>query len=231
MKNFKLLSFIILQLFFFQTITAQSTVVLKDGRSGAAQPGATTQQVETKQENNTNIYDPNFSDQDVPGQRANQNADKPDWVFPDDLEVLVDELSATATPQEVVDRINMLEEKIQTLVQYNEQLRLENRTIKKSLDNCCSANSTLTPADAYILQNAPNPFNEASAINYFIPENADARIEVSSVKGEMIRSFDLRQGGFGMVEMDGKALQTGTYIYSLFVDGEFVDSKVMVITQ
>ena len=231
MKNIKLLSFIILQLFFFQTITAQSNVVLKYGRSDAAQPGAAVQQVEAKKQNNASIYDPNFSDQDVPDQRIQQNAEKPDWVFPDDLEVMVDELGANASPKEVIDRINQLEEEIQLLVLYNEQLRLENRIIKKSLDNCCSANSNLTPADAYILQNAPNPFNETSAINYFIPENATARIEISNVKGDMIRSFDLGQGGFGTVEMDGKALQTGTYIYSLYVDGEFVDSKVMIITQ
>ncbi|MFT4770803.1 MAG: hypothetical protein ACJAZC_002167 [Cryomorphaceae bacterium] len=37
------------------------------------------------------------------------------------------------------------------------------------------------------------------------------------------------QGGANQVELQTQGLASGTYLYSLFVDGKFIDTKKMVI--
>jgi len=231
MKNIKFLSVIIIQLFFFQVAIGQSG--LDNGRKDGAQPSQVKQDVEeVKKPTDRVITNGNgFSDADVPGAYLGQQ--QSDWVYPNDLDDKVEELYASASPHEVAARINALEKQLQEIIQYNEQLRLENQAIKKSLNNCCSANAnSLKASDAYILQNAPNPFRSVSEISYFIPSDVEgARIDVNSVTGELIHSFKIDQPGFGTVNLKGDILQTGTYVYTLHIANEPIDSKIMVITQ
>ena len=233
MKNIKFLSVIIIQLFFFQVAIGQSG--LDNGRENGAQPSDVKEEIEkTNKPTDRVITNGNgiFSDADIPGAYLGQQQQS-DWVYPSDLDDKVEELYASASPQEVAARINALEKQLQEIIQYNEQLRLENQAIKKSLNNCCSANAnTLKASDAYILQNAPNPFRSASEISYFIPADVEgARIDVNSVTGELIHSFEIAQPGFGTVNLKGDILQTGTYVYTLHIANEPIDSKIMVITQ
>jgi len=82
-----------------------------------------------------------------------------------------------------------------------------------------------------LYQNSPNPFNENTTIRYYLCENANSsKIFVFDLQGTMVRSFGLTGHGEGEVIMHGSDLKPGMYIYSLFVDGQEVDTKRMLLT-
>jgi hypothetical protein len=115
-----------------------------------------------------------------------------------------------------------------------EELEMKINAINKSLQLCCRGASFLVEKKnpPYLLQNAPNPFNELSKIQYFVPEEAfDATIQIRDLKGTVIQSFDLNEKGFGLIEVGQETLNSGSYIYTLKVDGQLVDSKIMILTK
>jgi hypothetical protein len=84
---------------------------------------------------------------------------------------------------------------------------------------------------AYIRQNAPNPFLQNTAIQYYVPSSAkQAQLLVYSIDGRQLKSFSLNNG-MNQVTIDGGSLSSGQYVYSLLVDGKKVDSKKMVLTK
>ncbi len=221
---------ILLSVFALQTASAQIESALNNGRTTAATP---VDQAAT--ENNNPVGDVfNGSDQDVPGQvNEQQTVIEEDWMYPIDLDVLRDELFASSTPQQVAERINILTQQVQALTESNEELRRQNELIRASLNNCCSASAQgLTAEDAYLLQNAPNPFSEATEIRFYVPEGMQqVRLEVTDLIGTTIKSYEVDATGMNTIELDRAALAEGTYIYTLHVDGKIVDSRIMVLTR
>lgn len=174
----------------------------------------------------------NGSDEDVPGARPAYNPGSvvSEWVLPNDLDALQSEVGAQP---ELASRLAQLEEQVKTLALYNEQLRLENRTVKNSLGNCCLEDAQ-KPAhgSAYLLQNAPNPFNQVSEVLFFLPKDVqNARLEIKDVNGRFIKSYNIDKAGMGSVSLEAQALKAGAYIYSLYVGNDIIDSKVMIVTQ
>lgn len=85
-------------------------------------------------------------------------------------------------------------------------------------------------ATATLLQNTPNPFTTVTAIDYRIPKNARAaELRISDATGKTLRIQDIDQRGDVQTILDAAALSPGTYIYSLWVDGELIGSKKMVV--
>ncbi|MEO1624978.1 MAG: T9SS type A sorting domain-containing protein, partial [Bacteroidota bacterium] len=225
-KNIKFLAFAFLAVLLAQPVIGQNSVD-ENGRL----PGFTRAAVEVEVDDKAKtraVY--GNDDADIPGSYPKIiNGENPDLNFPADFDALADEVNAS----QVDARISELETELQRLMGYNEQLRLENRAIKKSLNNCCSSTLPgLAIEDAYLLQNAPNPFKQTTVVNYFIPENATgARLDIRDVKGELIETINIQNGGFGNIDLAAETLQAGTYVYSLYIGEEIIDSKVMIITQ
>lgn len=230
MKKIKFLSIICFQVLLIQFAVGQTTATDDNGRPLGTMP-ATVVQEEKPVLHDPSALNKNGSDLDIPGD-YNRGEDQ-DILFPSDFNNLMDEMYASASPQEVARRINRLESQMRELIQLNEQLQQENRAMFQSLSNCCSANSmNLRASDAYLLQNAPNPFNASSEINYFLPNDVvDARIEIRDVKGELIETHNLQEGGFGKLDVKAAKLSSGTFIYSLHIGSDMLDSKVMIITK
>ncbi|MEO0778222.1 MAG: T9SS type A sorting domain-containing protein [Bacteroidota bacterium] len=225
MKKINCFVIVLLQVFAFQAV-GQS--VLNDGRDVSLAPS-------TPVVAETNVIGDqmrNGSDMDVPGE-APVNVAKEDMYYPVDIEILREELDAGATAPQVIDQINGLTNQVEALVQANEQLREENRLIRKSLSACCSSgNMGLSANDAYLVQNAPNPFTQFSEIRYFVPEGVGvAELEIRDVKGELVQSYPLEVTGYGKVNIGDNLFQTGTYVYSLNIGGKVIDSKVMILTK
>jgi trimeric autotransporter adhesin len=85
---------------------------------------------------------------------------------------------------------------------------------------------------ARLEQNAPNPFSEHTWIRYHLPEGAaNARIILTDLAGNRVMSYDLPGDGAGQLMISGGALRSGTYIYTLLVNGEVKDSKRLVLLQ
>ena len=200
--------------------------VLDNGRATKSQPQAVEEEAATR----TSTDQFTGSDQDVPGQWA-QAEETEDIVFPADLAELREELNASASPRQVIERVNAMTDKVEALIVANEELRRENEVIRKSLQQCCSS-SNLEAEDAYLLQNSPNPVVDQSQIRYYVPENmANARVEIADLKGIVLQKYELEQFGLNQVNVDTQSLGTGNYIYTLYVDGKIVDSRIMIVTK
>lgn len=85
--------------------------------------------------------------------------------------------------------------------------------------------------NAKLYQNEPNPASENTKIRYYV-QNSSAKvsIEVRAQSGQVVKTFSGFRGDNGQVVVSAGSLETGTYSYTLIVDGERVDSKLMIIT-
>jgi hypothetical protein len=81
-------------------------------------------------------------------------------------------------------------------------------------------------------QNVPNPFAESTVITYNIPENTGfAQIIFYNSNGQLIKAVDLNQRGTGQLNVFANDLSSGTYTYTLIVDGKSIDTKRMIKTK
>ena len=82
-----------------------------------------------------------------------------------------------------------------------------------------------------LFQNIPNPFKNSTIISYYLPKAAhDATIQIFDLTGKQVKAFTLQGEGFGQVEFNND-INSGTYVYSLIIDGKLIDSKEMVIVK
>ncbi|RMF29553.1 MAG: hypothetical protein D6765_04345, partial [Bacteroidetes bacterium] len=86
------------------------------------------------------------------------------------------------------------------------------------------------PVELY--QNRPNPFDEATVISYFVHKPlaaAQGRIVVTDLEGRVVKEIPapLKEGLNEVLYFHGYNA-TGTFVYSLLVDGQVLDSKTMV---
>jgi hypothetical protein len=83
---------------------------------------------------------------------------------------------------------------------------------------------------AELEQNQPNPFHENTTIKYYLPNSTErAAMAITDMNGTVLKTFTLSGKGFGQVLIGGGSLPIGTYIYTLTVNGEQVDSKRMML--
>jgi hypothetical protein len=116
---------------------------------------------------------------------------------------------------ELQNRLNQLELKLESLVK----------------GGISSSGSTML-SSAKLEQNIPNPFNQTTLINYYVPETAGhAFIKVTGVNGNAIKTIQLNGTGSGQVTLQTATLASGNYTYSLYVDGNLIDTKVMALAR
>lgn len=96
-----------------------------------------------------------------------------------------------------------------------------------------TTNITLEGTDATVLkQNAPNPFNEDTQIEYTLPRSSfnSAYIQISNMQGAVMRRVSLPlEAGPGVLNIKAKELAVGEYVYSLIIDGRVIDTKKMLL--
>lgn len=82
---------------------------------------------------------------------------------------------------------------------------------------------------AGILQNNPNPYTTQTTIQYFIPYDVqNASLAIYNVKGVKIKDILLSGRGEGSIKISKDDLESGSYFYSLILDGQKSDSKIMI---
>jgi hypothetical protein len=78
-------------------------------------------------------------------------------------------------------------------------------------------------------QNFPNPFDESTVVNYFIPEDvADAQIRFTDVLGNVIKTVSIQNRGEGSLNISTPNLRKGVYTYSIIADGRVIESRKMI---
>ncbi|OGC77553.1 MAG: hypothetical protein A2145_01050 [candidate division Zixibacteria bacterium RBG_16_40_9] len=95
--------------------------------------------------------------------------------------------------------------------------------------------STLKPANFYLSQNFPNPFNTETVITFALPRSSDVKIEIFNILGQKVKDLvDERvSAGYKQVVWDGKdnnanIVASGIYFYRIIAD-EFVDVRKMTL--
>ncbi|MFT5279304.1 MAG: hypothetical protein ACI9P8_000940 [Bacteroidia bacterium] len=151
--------------------------------------------------------------------------------------------------QELNTEKELQKEQIEAQRIENEELRamlsqiLENQQgFYSDLEKCCldykqgSANSSFERAAglggdaARLEQNQPNPFRENSVIKYYLPAGTtSAQLQISDLNGSILKAFELQGKGFGQVLISGGSLGAGTYLYTLTINGNPIDSKRMML--
>jgi hypothetical protein len=92
--------------------------------------------------------------------------------------------------------------------------------------------SMLNEQQPRLYQNSPNPFNETTRIEYYLPETiTKARLYIYNMQGRQVKNFDVRKTGRGSITLEGSSMQPGMYMYSLIADGMEVDTKKMILTR
>lgn len=233
MKNIKLLSTLVCLFCVAQFSFGQN--ILENGRQSSAQPTApqneTAPATITQDVAQEGVYPVDF---DYNNPSAQTSAPETvDNVYPLELEIIKEEVQASTNPAVIAERVNELNAMIGDLKKLTEELRLENKIIRESLGNCCSnAELGLTASDAYLLQNAPNPFNGTAEIDYFVPEGlTNVEIRICDFKGVVLKNYPVENPGYGKMKVDGDGLNQGSFVYMIVVEGEVIDSKVMMIAK
>ncbi|MFT5167066.1 MAG: hypothetical protein ACI8P3_002303 [Saprospiraceae bacterium] len=224
MKNKKFLSIVLTLMVLCQFSFAQG--IENNGRDNGVTAGSVAE-APAPQAAVVNSED----DRDIPGNQAEEAVD---YYYPLDLDIMNDDLSNSIHPAEMVQRLNDLTDLVESMRMAYEELRLENKVIRESFTNCCSSSELgLTAKDAYLLQNAPNPYTESAEIKYFVPSGlTSVLLEIRDVKGELLKSIPIKESGYGKISVGSSSemIVSGTYIYSLSVNGQVIDSKVMIKT-
>ena len=78
-------------------------------------------------------------------------------------------------------------------------------------------------------QNVPNPFAQQTSISYNIPASAaSAQILFYGMDGRLMKTANLIGKGKGILNVYANDLSSGSYMYSLVVDGKLIDTKKLV---
>jgi hypothetical protein len=81
-------------------------------------------------------------------------------------------------------------------------------------------------------QNNPNPFKESTSIPYNIPKSAtSAQIIVYDMRGVELESYTITEFGENQLLIEGNTFKPGMYIYALIVNGQYIDSKRMILSK
>lgn len=217
-KIYSILSFLLV--FSYQITFAQTSTADENGRS----PEALAKQKQVPETADNLVANSRNSD----NENIAELADKDEGVYE-----RYETSSAITTEVQANQQLQELAAQFEALKLSKDELEAEITDIKKSLQMCCGSNS-LEAADnaSYLMQNTPNPFYETTKIQYYIPELAGyAELQVRDLSGKILKTYKLDQRGIAEVDVERKAFESGSYVYTLEVDGQLVDSKIMILTR
>lgn len=126
---------------------------------------------------------------------------------------------------------------IQELMTVIDSLKKEIANLRDQKENAISnplssgeTNSSKSTG-ARLYQNTPNPFNEKTAIKYFISsENfSSASMLVFDMNGTLLKQYPIASSGNGELIIKSQELKAGMYLYSLVVNQQEVDTKKMIL--
>ena len=87
----------------------------------------------------------------------------------------------------------------------------------------------LVPAEFFLSQNFPNPFNPTTKIRYQLPKESKVVIKIYDILGAEVITLlkEKKEPGVYEVELNAQSLPSGTYLYRI-ISGDFIETKKMV---
>ena len=121
--------------------------------------------------------------------------------------------------------IPIMIQSIQELKKELDETRAELNTLKST----SNVVSRATSQESVLQQNEPNPFRDNCIVKCYIPQFANtAFVDLYDLNGHQIQSRIITERGNVEVSIEGKGLPEGTYLYSLIVNGELIDTRRMI---
>ena len=134
--------------------------------------------------------------------------------------------------------VEQLENKVDQLSDQVAQLMEMMTHMDNSMSNCCTSYRGFEPVSqpaisndkASLMQNIPNPFGSSTLVKFYLPQDVQSSsLHFYDISGVELSSRVLNTKGHGQVIFNDAELASGTYFYSLVVDGEVLDTKRMVL--
>ena len=132
-------------------------------------------------------------------------------------------------------------ELIEKLEEANQSQQKQIDDLNSILQKLVSNKEVILKGPSYVLpleqknllaQNQPNPFYQNTMIEYFISKEVqDAKIQITSTTGKVLGTVVINEIGKGQVTIKASTYPTGTYYYSLVLDGQVMETKRMVLTR
>jgi hypothetical protein len=87
------------------------------------------------------------------------------------------------------------------------------------------------PGQYTLAQNYPNPFNPTTNIRFSLPQAGMVSLTVYNLVGEKVADLvnGLKEAGEYNVNLDASKLSSGTYIYTLSVNGNVISKKMTLL--
>lgn len=166
------------------------------------------------------------------GYRLGLIAQEVEQVIPGIVKTMPDSTKAIA----YTDLIALLIEAIKEQQLFINNLKIEIQELNEIISSNGSqptniTNRSIQPSNSPSLsQNKPNPFNQSTEINYFLPDNVQsANIYIYDLSGSQVKNIPIQNKGEGTIIINGSELKAGIYHYILIVNGQEVDSKKMIL--
>jgi hypothetical protein len=89
----------------------------------------------------------------------------------------------------------------------------------------------VVPTAVKLLQNFPNPFNPVTTFSYSIPNDANVKLQIFNVKGQLVDTLvdKAQSASHYQVTWDASKFGTGIYFYQLSVDGKVQEVKKCIM--
>ncbi|HVX25482.1 MAG TPA: tail fiber domain-containing protein [Parafilimonas sp.] len=95
-----------------------------------------------------------------------------------------------------------------------------------------NSQQSIALSSASLQQNIPNPYNQSTTIKYSLPKIfSSAQIIITDNSGKTIKQIPLSNALQGSINIKAGALASGSYNYSLMVDGKLIDTKKMILSK
>jgi len=132
-----------------------------------------------------------------------------------------------------IDYMSFVPILVAAMQEQNKKIKdLEDKIKDKSVTEKSADEEDLLKSEKSMLgRNKPNPFNENTTIEYYLPSTIqNATLYVYDLQGKQLKSINVTEREYGYITIYGSELQPGIYNYSLIADGQIVGIEKMILT-
>lgn len=130
----------------------------------------------------------------------------------------------------LIKAVQEQQQQIDKLEQENNDIKNQLAELKALVTGHTGPGST-SMSDVVLEQNTPNPFDRSTSIKYAIPSGfQNAQLLITDNSGRTIKTIALTAAS-GVAHLDGNLVSSGSYNYSLVIDGIITMTKKMVVAK
>ena len=87
------------------------------------------------------------------------------------------------------------------------------------------------PENFQLKQNFPNPFNNSTQIEYYLPESGFVTLRVYSLTGQIIEELvaGKKRAGWHNIRFSSDSLASGVYLYKLNFNQQELNAKMLLV--